>query len=192
MHRVFCLGFGIVLLAVADAVATPMIVVGQHDLLANTADQPVRIMVSGADEVQGLNFRAQVADGGTHPDIGGSIEGPRITDVDLVSGTIFDGNTMGQSDVLSLPQISVQAATTSAGTVMAEGLLATVTLDTTGFFEGTFGFSLADTRDGATDFAGIPIGITDGSIRIVPEPSAAMLLLAAAALLPWFAFRTSR
>jgi hypothetical protein len=95
----------------------------------------------------------------------------------LLTGTIFEGNSTGQSDLLSLPQVWVQSTTTAAGTVTAEGLLATLTIDTTGFLDGSFDLSLGDTRDGATDFAGLPVDITDGSIRIVPEPTTLALLL---------------
>ncbi len=157
--------------------ATPEIVVGEHELLADTANQLIEIMVSGGDSVQGLNLRLQVADGGTHPDAGGSIDGPKISNVDLVTGTIFDGNNTGQNDLLSLPQVSVQSITTANGMVAADGLLATVLIDTTGFTEGEFDLWAGDTLDGPTDFAGIPASITDGSIRIVPEPASFVGLL---------------
>lgn len=157
--------------------ATPEIVVGEHELLADTTDQLIEIMVSGGDSVQGLNLRLQVADGGTHPDAGGSIDGPKISNVDLVTGTIFDGNNTGQNDLLSLPQVSVQSITTATGTVVADGMLATVLIDTTGFMEGEFDLRAGSTLDGPTDFAGVPANITDGSIRIVPEPASFFGLL---------------
>ncbi|MFV2069778.1 MAG: hypothetical protein ACC645_22660, partial [Pirellulales bacterium] len=43
----------------------------------------------------------------------------------------------------------------------------------------SFQLALADTLDGPTDFAGIPIDITDGTLRVVPEPSAWMMALSA-------------
>ena len=105
----------VVLLCVPQTIwATPVIVVGEHELLADTADQLIEIMVSGGDSVQGLNLRLQVADGGTHPDAGGSIDGPKISNIDLVSGTIFDGNHTGQNDLLSLPQVCPALRTTPA------------------------------------------------------------------------------
>ena len=162
--------------------ATPIIDVGEHELLANTPDQSIQIMVAGGDDVQGVNFRIQVADGGTHPEVGGSIDGPVITDIDLMTGTIFDGNHTGQNSLLSFPQVSVQSITTETGTVPANGLLATVTFDTTGFSDGEFNLHIGDTRDGATDFAGIPVNIMDGSLRVVPEPTGIAMLLTAAVL----------
>jgi hypothetical protein len=131
----------------------------------------VEIRVTGGDAVEGLNLRVQVADGGTHPQAGGTVDGPKITGVDLITDTIFAGNTTGQGDLLRLPQIWVQTTTTASGSAVADGLLARLTLDTTGFFEGSFGLSLGDTKDGPTDFAGVPIDISDGSLTVVvPEP----------------------
>ncbi len=109
---------------------------------------------------------------------GGSIDGPKISNIDLVSGTIFEGNHTGQNDLLSLPQVSVQSITTANGTVAADGMLATVMIDTTGFMDGEFDLWVGDTLDGATDFAGISAVITEGTIRIVPEPASLFGLLA--------------
>ena len=169
----------VILLCVSRTIlAAPVIVVGEHELLADTADQLIEIMVSGGDSVQGLNLRLQVADGGTHPDAGGSMDGPKISNIDLVSGTIFDGNHTGQNDLLSLPQVWVQSITTANGTVAADGMLATVMIDTTGFLDGeVFDLFVGDTLDGATDFAGIPVDVTEGLIRIVPEPAGLFGLL---------------
>ena len=161
-----------------------MIVVGEHELLPDTPNQSIEIMVSGGDNVQGLNFRVQVADGGTHPMAGGSIDGPMISNIDLLSGTIFDGNNTGQNDILSLPQVWVQSTTSANDTVPADGLLATVTIDTTGFMEGEFDLRVGDTLDNATDFAGVAVDITDGLLRIsVPEPASATVLLMGWAIL---------
>ncbi len=166
------------------AAATPIIVVGEHELLPNTPNQPIEIMVSGGDEVQGLNFRIQVADGGTHPDAGGSLDGPTISNVDLLSGTIFGSNNTGQNDLLRLPQVWVQSTTSAINTVPANGLLATVLIDTTGYTEGEFELHVRDTLDNATDFGGVPADITDGMLRIaVPEPSAFGVLLTGVGLL---------
>lgn len=152
------------------------VIVGQHELRPNAAAQTIPLRVTGGDLVQGLNLRVQIADGGTHPAVGGAIHGPVIESLDLLAGTIFDGNHSGQQSILNLPQVWVQAVTTSTGTVVADGLLATLTVDTTGFDSGEFTLALANTRDGPTDFAGVPIDIQDGTIRIIPEPAAILLL----------------
>lgn len=177
-----------------SAGATPIIVVGEHQLLPDTPNQSIEIMVSGGDSVQGLNFRIQVADGGTHPMAGGSIDGPMISNIDLLSGTIFDGNNTGQNDLLSLPQVWVQSTTSANDTVLADGLLATVMIDTTGYMEGEFDLRVGDTLDSATDFAGVPVDITDGMLRIrgVPEPAGAPVLLTSWAVLCIARRRTRR
>ncbi len=159
----------------ATSPASPIVLVGSHNLLPELPDQSIEIYVAGGDLVQGLNFRIQVEDGGPHPPVTGLVPGPRITAVDLVSQTIFSTNNNGQLDVLRSPQIWVQSITTSPATVPndqvpAEGLLATVTFDTTGFSVGVYALMMSSTLDGPTDFAGVPIDISDGSLRIIPEP----------------------
>ncbi len=151
--------------------------VGDHFLLPDTPAQTIAIYVSGGDAVEGLNFNAQVADGG--PELGGSVDGPAITAVDLTTGAIFGGNSSGPQNILQLlglnyPQAAVYTVTTASGTVAADGLLATLTIDTTGFASGsTFDLKLAGTFNGDTDFAGIPIAITNGHITLNAAPVAA-------------------
>ena len=66
---------------------------GTHVLAANMPGQQVPILVSGSDAVSGVDLFVQVGDGGAT--VGGDDTGPRITQVDLVSGTIFAGNHTG-------------------------------------------------------------------------------------------------
>ena len=180
-------------LAIFALVASPSwasltIVVGDHELQADQANQPIEVFVSGGDPVQGLNCRVQVADGG--PEAGGSANGPRIQDLDILSGTIFQGNNTGTGDVDgphpdAWPLGEIRSTITVSGTVAAQGLLATITMDTTGFYLGTWPLILSDTRDGPTDFPGLPApAITDGTITIrgeqpppiIPEPSTFVLV----------------
>lgn len=147
---------------------------GHHALLPNSAGQRIEIRVSGGVEVAGLNFKAQVGDG--FPDVPDSmVDGPNITDVDIVgtlTATIFTPNHAGQQDPGSAPQVALRTATTQSGLVTAEGLLATLTIDTTGFSEGTFALRLGDTYAGPTEFLDaeaqvLPTQITDGTLKIV-------------------------
>lgn len=165
----------------ATAWAVPTIVVGQHDLLPNTPNQIVKINVSGGDEVDALDLNAQIADGG--PEVGGSIDGPAITGADIITGTIFANNNDGQSDLGSYPQVALRSTVADSGSVIADGLLTTLTIDTTGFSTGTFSLNLGDTLNGPTDFDPISADITDGSITIVPEPASICLLLGGAGLM---------
>lgn len=165
-----------------------VIVVGDHELQPNLAGQQVQIFVTGNDQVEGLNFNIQVGAGGA-----------RILDLDILTGTIFASNNTGTSDPDGpgagdlAPLWEGRTTTTSGGTVVASGLLGTVTFDTTGLFGGTWGLSMSQTSNGPTDFADpdILLDITDGSIFIrggsqgedVPEPATTALLgLASVAL----------
>jgi len=169
-----------------------MITVGDNPLFPNTANQEVSIFVTGGDPVQGLNFNAQIGDGGV--DLGGTTVGPEITGIDILTGTLVEGNNNGFVDPEALggvdfKLVEFRTTTTNAGTVAADGLLATLTIDPTGFFSGVFPLILSNTVNGPTDFAGVEATIDDGTIRIVPEPSTvAMGLLGGVAFLA-LAFR---
>lgn len=179
--RVFT-GSAIVLAAIAAplAHAQPSISVGSHDLLANTANQTIEVFVTGGDAIEGLNLHVQVDDGS-------NTNGPVIQGVDAITGTIFDSKTLfGQDDVSPEPQLfSAIVIASDDADINANGLLATITLDTTGLFAGTYDLKLAGTRNGDTNL-GLEIGgtetiepaITNGQITVVPEPTSAPLLAA--------------
>lgn len=164
------------------------IIVGSQALLPNTPGQTIAISVVGvspADDVQGLNFNIQVADGG--PEGGGSVDGPAITAVDIVGpGTIFNANNTGQVGGPLVPQIAGATTTTNSGTVTANGILGFITFDTTGFNvgEGPWPLLMSNTLNGPTDFAGVQIDITDGQLLlVVPEPLSGMLAAVGIALM---------
>src|SRR4051812_41710888 len=97
------------------ATATPVIIVGNHHLAANTPGQEITILVTGGDAVEGLNLNVQVGDGG--PPLGGSTVAPFITNLDILSGTIFSTNNTGQVDVASFPLFANSTTTTGKATV---------------------------------------------------------------------------
>ena len=68
------------------------------------------------------------------------------------------------------PEYETVETTTESGLVPANGLLADVTLDTTGFTSGTWALVLADPAGVATDFAGKSAVINNGTIAIVQAP----------------------
>jgi hypothetical protein len=155
--------------AASEETDGPRIVVGSHVLEPNTPGQTIPIYVSGGWPVQGLNFNIQVADGG--PAAGGTLTAPVIADVDILTGTIFAATNTGlrtddddPAGADAVPQHEYRGTTTAAGTVSAEGLLATVTIDTTGFERGSWSLVISNTINGATDFAGLPATIVDGLI----------------------------
>ena len=158
------------------AAATPVIDVGRHVLLPDTPGQTIELFVTGGDPVQGLNLFVQVADG--YPTGGGVIDGPNITGVDIVADTVFAASNTGQDTDVALDQIWLVYTTTDEEVepfVGAEGKLATVTLDTTGFPSGTWDLLLAGTLNEDSDFAGVAADISNGTIEI-QEPPAAVIV----------------
>lgn len=170
----YALAFAAMLSLAGSALAQPVINVGTHQLQADTADQLIHIYVSGGDAVEALNFSAQIADGGSAG--GGTDDGPVFTGLDLVDGTIFAPNNLGQFGDSLNPQLAIASTITSSGTVSADGLLATLTVDTTGVWSGTYALKLSDTLNGTTDFGDVHPLITDGMIQVVPEPASLALL----------------
>jgi hypothetical protein len=116
--------------------------------------------------------------------------GPIITNIDLIGpGTIFNGNNIGQtnlSDPYAVPGHQPSAFTqTITGFVSANGILAYVTVDTTGVKKGFYNFSLSNQLGPSTvgDAEVLPI-LVRGSIFVdVPEPASIVMgLMGAAAL----------
>jgi len=182
-----------VLLLSGHSASGASISVGSWTLAPNTPGQQIPIVASGGEQVQGVVLNVQVADG--FPDVSGSsINGPDITAVDMIgAGTLFGsvGNT-GTNLIAQSPQMWVIGTSTTSGTVPADGILAWITIDTTGFQPGSgpWPLLLRDTFNGDTNFqtvAGqlVP-AIENGWIFLtgsgndpgssVPEPATAVLL----------------
>jgi hypothetical protein len=140
-----------------------------HVLAPDMAGQQVPILVSGGEAVSGIDFFVQVGDGGTT--VGGDDTGPRITQVDLTIGTIFAGNNTGVF-LDPAPLIWGATTTTQSGSVSASGVLATLTIDTTGMFDGQFDLILNPASTGPTAFAdpGITTSLIHGSLSIGDLP----------------------
>ena len=169
-------------MALSDvAVGQPIIDVGSHQLAPNQADQQLEISVTGGASVEAMNFNAQIEDGGS---AGDAVDvGPRFVDVDLLTGTIFEDNNFGQFGTEVFPNLVIASTITGSGAVEAEGLLATLTVDTIGVAPGTYMLSLSNTLNGATDFADVTPTLHDGVLHVVPEPSSLAVLSVAAFLL---------
>ena len=161
--------------------------VGSHELVANTANQLVWISIVSTDVgvdplVKGVSLNAQIGDGGVIA--GGTTEGPKFQAVDLINGTIFESSNEGQVSSVETDYLQVWELNTASSQpeVAASGLLVTLTIDTTGYFDGEFDLQLKSTANGSTEFpiqgdTLIPT-ISDGSIVItgVPEPSSCLVL----------------
>lgn len=206
MHRKVFLTLAALCCLASIARADLTIIVGDHTLVPNMPNQAIPIFVTGGDAVAGMDFVAQVGDGGPSNNFSGpgTILGPNIT-ADVVTGTIFapnhnpPGDPAGGSEGT---QTVFQAITTVSGTVVAEGLIGTIFVDTTGFFTGTWELNMGGGQGPSsgflpalTDFPPIGVGlgltIIDGSIT-VPEPSSVVMGLFAAAGLGFVAIRKRR
>jgi len=166
---------GVLLVVLGSAEATPVIEVGTHNLLPDRAGQVIRISVTGGDPVQGLELNAQIQDGSS---------GPIFEDADILTGTIFAGNNLGLfAGGYIDPRRLYVGLVTQTGSVDANGLIAILTVRTTGLYGGTYALSLTNSLEGTTNFAGAAASITEGTIVIVPEPAVLALLAAGAAVL---------
>jgi len=177
----------VTLLTLASAAQADMtIVVGDHQLLANTAGQTVQVfLVADAPDIaQGLTFNAQLGDGG--PDAGGVDVTPLIQG-DIVTGTLFESNHNPVTDTSTPPSVLQLGFATQSGNVnipVGASLLGTLIFDTTGFGPGyTTTLALGNTLLGPTNLVGseTPLTIIDGNITIVPEPSSIVLSMFAVA-----------
>ena len=168
------LAIGVPTVAAADST----IPVGNYSLLPDTPGQVIQIPVSGTDMAPGADLAVQVGDGG--PELGGTL-GPAITSIGLTSGTIFDVPDAVQSTPAgNIPQVwftSVALTSDNPSSVPANGVLANVTIDTTGFSSGAFALllanvapSLAPPNGYSTDLTfEVPnLTIDNGSITIIP------------------------
>ncbi len=162
------------LMMAVSVTAAPMIDVGHHFLQPNQAGQAIDLYVTGGDMVSGLNLWVQVGDGGPERTLLGldpGTAGPHITSIDIKTGTIFAGVTDEPVNNQVIPQLGdVSLALLGAvPSVAANGRLATVYFDTTGWTSGTWDLSLTNILDLGldSDFAGISALITNGSIEIL-------------------------
>ncbi len=161
----------------AVATAAPTIVAGDWIIGTNTTTV-IQITTTGnpGDEFQGADLQFA---------IGGGVVGPVVTALDMVGpGTLFYGNNNGQQDYgnppWQAPGREPQAfITTLSGTVGPNGVLAFVTIDTTGALPGVYSISLTHPDLGPSDlppFYAPATNLIDGTIFIPgPEPSSIVL-----------------
>jgi len=183
----------------------PVITVGDHLLLPNTPDQQFPVYISGGQQVAIVNFFIQVADGGPEAANYGlipppGVSAPHITDVDLITGTIFEQNNDGHvgAGTPEIPQFFDRGVMTEIDSVPAEGLLGTVTVDTTDFYSGTWPLDMENSIEGTPTYFSVTGSdmivpqFIGGSITIVPEPSIILLLVAGLAALSIWRFRPTK
>jgi hypothetical protein len=193
----------IILLLTASLTQAASIDVGNHQLLPNTPNQKIALYVTGGDAIAAADLLIQIGDGGPErvnfPPLTAGTDAPGVPlpiglpNANLENPTfgpdtgIFASTPNGgQFDGLggSIPQLIGLSILTDTGTVAANGLLATLMIDTTGFTSGTWDLMLKDTLAGNTVFWSesanqVPLTIVNGSLTIVPEPTAIVLVLTA-------------
>jgi hypothetical protein len=143
----------LLLLAMAGRAQGAVINVGYHALLPNTSNQQIEIFVSGGENVAGVDLFAQVGDGG--PELAGvglppGTDGPTIESADFITSTIFteaSGTQIDQDRAGVLQVIASGVALTAVPpapqSVPATGRLVTLSIDTTGFYSGSFDLLLS-------------------------------------------------
>ena len=175
--------------AVPMATAALFVNVGTHNLVGNSATTQyvdLYILNDGADQrVGGWDFIFQIGDGD------GST--PSIVSTELVADTVFQPNSAGQPNDLTVPQLayaSVVKAFGSAGSGPvypgASGgsgtlsKIARVGISTLGYPSGIVAFNIQDTMDGTSALytdTEIPfslgVEILDGFLNIAPVPEPA-------------------
>ncbi len=129
---------------------------GDLTVAPNTPGQTIEVFVSGGNPVDAIQLNILIGDGGaitggTNPNF------DLVQDVDIITGTIFNGNNNGVSGArLAQDGFAFDSTSTVAGTVAADGLIATLTIDTTGLNSGSFSISTDSGVgiQGPTTFAG--------------------------------------
>lgn len=161
--------------AAGSARAAFAIDVGDVILAPNQANQVRQFQFTGSGVADTLEFVIEVGDGSG---------GPRITAIDLKTGTFAGTGT--QADVVTEPWAQLKTVDL-ASTSISAGLLATVTFDTTGLsgpssqpllLTGVYvaGSEVLRTRF-ISEGSAVPTTVTNGTISIaVPEPASIGLL----------------
>lgn len=194
MIRKMLMSMALVACSALTALAAPTITVGDHALLPNTPGQVIPILASGigpADNTAGIDLFLV---------LGGGTTGPIVTGLDMIgAGTIFNGNNNGQSgfgppyDPPSRELVGL--VSTVSGSVDPNGVLAYLTVDTTGLTAGSFSLSLTSDVLGHSvlySTGGAQTVLIDGTLSVVPEPSSIALGALAACGLAAVAIRRRR
>jgi hypothetical protein len=194
------MSFGRCVGAVVGVVICGVLLIGSRDAVAGTGDtislstssvnvgtgQVININISGSTQVAGTTWDVQVLDGGSGNS--GTATKPTITGMEVTTGISSANNTGNAFIQPNGPLIGSASTTTTSGTVLDSGVLAKLTLNTTGMSSGntfTIQFtnvgpshatSEVDSLSGPITLTGAGIGST-ATITVVPEPMSASLML---------------
>ncbi|GMU19966.1 MAG: hypothetical protein AMXMBFR13_00670 [Phycisphaerae bacterium] len=135
----------------------PVITMGTHDLLLDTPGQTIELSVSGTEMVDACHLSITII----APPLGVG-----MTDVDLVTGTIFAGGS-GGGTIVANGQVAYESAYIFGPPRPANGKLGTITIDTTGMSPGEWEVRIEGSFE--LQFAPIMAIAIPGAIKI-PEP----------------------
>lgn len=149
-----------------------------HILRANAPNQKITVPVRNswiAMDFTGVSVSAEISQN----ELTASPVAPRITGIDLFSGTIFDqigfgGSGSGAVDGSQM-EVTYQSGT-SVRMDIGEHRLATVSIDTTGVFDGRYDFGINATYFLKNGSELSPINLNSPTIDVIelvaiPEPS---------------------
>ncbi|MGD9721336.1 MAG: PEP-CTERM sorting domain-containing protein [Pirellulales bacterium] len=202
--RAICLSAALVCTAAVPAQAIITIHAGNHVMLPNTPGQVIDIMITSdsGDEISGLDLYLMIngADANAYDP-----STPRITAIDVTGpGTVFgavpsttfpygdpwdvaNGTSYGQNVAYGAAPNATSGPSADAP---ANGVLAHVTVDTTGVFGGIYPLSLTDpfifgptllSKVTGPLVLGEDYVLVDGMLGSIPEPSSLVLAALGAA-----------
>src|SRR4029079_8918879 len=172
----------LVLLSACAVQAAPLVSIGDYSVPTGQSLQ-VSIQVSddgsaSAEDIEGMNFAFQIASG--------TGKMPAVTNVNLLSGTIWSAHVSSSNvsvpDGGTQPQFQARSLITDdAGDfVSANGIVAVLTIDTTGAALGDYALLMTATIDPGSDSSflngngdAVTATFTPGNLRVtgVPEPA---------------------
>lgn len=171
----------LVVLVMCGAASVAFGAVGAFSLPAETTIEPgqsaqVMVSVNSPGATDALVLFAQTT---------GVFE---VTGLNLTTGTVFDGNNRFLTIDLYDPHIGYGSVSTQAGTVNVAPGSAVAFVTVTAKADapiGSVGTISTESVDGGSElgFANPGIGQATGSLRVVPEPASALLLLGALPLI---------
>jgi hypothetical protein len=156
------MAMALILMTCSSSFAAQSIDLGRVVLAPETAGQTFPVTVAGTDQAGGMDLYLQV---------GGGTSGPLITGLGMSAGTIWGDAAIQTPLPGGSARTALSMVVTARGTTLANGRVATVTVDTTGVRGGIYPMILnvggypADILDnGGTP---LPLNLVDGTL-VVP------------------------
>jgi hypothetical protein len=186
--------FAILFVAPNLGKADIVITAGSHEIQPNTPNQLLQVLISTDmnDLVSTMNLRAEIGGGTSGP----VFQGPTDDNGFTFTGSIFEG---ADFTAINSPRPennrTGEAGAFDSTPVLANGVLGTFIVDTTGISSGTFAFNLINHSTVGflnSDMGTTPASFLNGSITVIPESSAFLLVALAAmvgSLIGWLRSR---